>query len=71
MEFKVGDGARCLGVPLRELSLRSDVLISAIIRGEKTLIPNGSTVIESGDYAVVVAPAGMLKDINDIMDGEK
>ncbi|MBQ7736702.1 MAG: Trk system potassium transporter TrkA [Oscillospiraceae bacterium] len=71
VEFKVGDGARCLGVPLRELSLRSDVLISAIIRGEKTLIPNGSTVIESGDYAVVVAPAGMLKDINDIMDGEK
>ena len=71
VEFKVGDGAGCVGVPLRELSVRTDVLLSAIIRGEKTLIPSGSTVIESGDHAVVVAPAGMLKDINDIMGGER
>ena len=71
VEFKVGDGAGCIGIPLRELSVRRDVLISAITRGDKTLIPNGSTVIQSGDHAVVVAPAGMLKDINDIMGGEK
>lgn len=71
LEFKVGDGASCLGVPLRELKLRRGVLISAITRGEKTLIPNGSTVIESGDHAVVVAPAGLLKDINDLTGGER
>ena len=34
------------------------------------MIPNGLTVIEKGDHAVVVAPAGMLKDIND-MTGEE
>ena len=70
LEFHVGEGARCVGVPLCELRLRRGVLISAIIRGEKTLIPNGLTVIEKGDHAVVVAPAGMLKDINDITDEE-
>ena len=71
MEFKVGEGARCLGTPLKDLALRRDVLVSAVIRGRETVIPNGSTVIEPGDHAVVVAPAGEIKDINDIMDGEK
>ncbi len=70
LEFKVGEGASCVGVPLCDLKLRRGVLISAIIRGDKTLIPNGLTVIEKGDHAVVVAPAGMLKDINDMTDGE-
>lgn len=69
LEFQVGEGANCIGIPLCNLKLRRGVLISAIIRGEKTLIPNGLTVIEKGDHAVVVAPAGMLKDIND-MTGE-
>ena len=46
------------------------MLIAAVIRGEKTMIPNGLTVIEKGDHAVVVAPAGMLKDINDMTDDE-
>ena len=71
LEFKVGDGANCIGVPLRDLHLRSGVLVSALTRGRKTLIPNGSTVIESGDHAVVVAPAGMLRDINDMTGGER
>ena len=68
LEFKVGESADCIGAPLRDLKPRKGVLISAITRGEKTLIPDGSTVIESGDNAVVIAPTGMLKDINDIMD---
>ena len=71
LEFQVGEGARCVGVPLCDLKLRRGVLIAAVIRGEKTMIPNGLTVIEKGDHAVVVAPAGMLKDINDMTDGEK
>lgn len=70
LEFQVGEGARCIGIPLCDLKLRRGVLISAIVRGNKTLIPNGLTVIEKGDHAVVVAPAGMLKDINDMTGGE-
>ena len=70
LEFLVGEGARCVGVPLCNLKLRRGVLISAIIRGNKTLIPNGLSTIEKGDHTVVVAPAGMLKSINDMTDGE-
>ena len=71
VEFKVSDGAQCIGVPLSRLPVARGVLISAITRGEKTMIPDGSTVIRSGDHAVVVAPAGRLKDINDILDGQR
>ena len=71
VEFKVGSGARCVGIPLKELSMPKDVLIIAITRGKNTIIPSGSTVIEDGDYVVAVAPAGTLKDINGIVGGEK
>ena len=71
LEFKVGAGAKCVGIPLRELKPRKGLLISALTRGDRTLIPDGSTVIESGDHAVVVAPAGLLKDINDLTGPEK
>ena len=71
LEFQVGEGARCVGIPLCELKLRRGVLIAAIIRGDRTMIPNGLTVVEKGDHAVVVAPAGMLKDINDMTEGER
>ena len=71
LEFKVGDGARCIGTPLKDLKTRKNILITSLTRGGKTLIPNGSTVIESGDSAVVIAEAGLIKDINDIMEDER
>ena len=71
VEFKVGNGAGCIGIPLNMLPVPKGVLVSAIIRGDKTLMFDSSAVIESGDHVVVVAPAGMLKDINDIMGGKK
>ena len=70
VEIKIGPGAGCIGRRQDELAVPKGVRISAVIRGEKTLICSGSTVIESGDHVVVVAPAGMLKDINDILGGE-
>lgn len=71
VEFKVCSGAKCIGIPLSELKMPKGVLIIAITRGKTTFIPNGSATIEDGDYAVAVAPAGTLKDINDIVGGEK
>lgn len=68
MEFKVGEGAACVGVPLRELKLKKDVLISAVIRGGESIIPGGATVIEPGDHAVIVAPAGKLKTLDEAME---
>ena len=67
LEFRIDAGARCAGKPLRELSLRENVLIAAVIRGSKTLIPDGSSVLREGDHAVVVTDAGWLQSIDGIL----
>ena len=69
LEFKVKDGARIIGVPLKDLKLKPNVLISAVIHDNKTVIPGGATVIESGDHAVVVAKAGLYRDLDEIVEG--
>lgn len=68
MEFKVSGGAACVGVPLRELRLKKDILVSAVIRDGKCLIPGGDTVIRPGDHAVLVARAGRLKTLDEALE---
>lgn len=68
LEFKVGEGAACANIPLRELRLKPNILISSIIRGGRSIIPDGNTRILPGDHAVIVAAAGWLKDIDAIVE---
>lgn len=68
LEFKVNEGSACVGVPLKTLKLKSNVLISVIIRGGKSLLPNGDTVIQPGDHAVIITRAGWLKDLDSIVE---
>ena len=58
-------------MPLKDLHLRKGVLLCAVMRGSETLIPDGSTVLEKGDHAVVIAAAGLIKNINDMTGPEK
>lgn len=71
LEFRVNKDAACIGKPLKALRLKPNMLISAIIRGETTIVPDGSTVIEPGDHAVIITAAGRLKSIDEIVEGEK
>lgn len=66
VEFTVDETVPFTGIKLRDLHLKPDVLITAIIRGNKSIIPDGSAEILPGDHVVVVAAAGWLKTINDI-----
>ena len=68
LEFIVSEGAACVGTPLRELRLRPGVLIGAIIRGGKTLVPGGDSVIRAGDHAIIVARAGTIKRLDEILE---
>ena len=68
LEFRVGEGSACVGVPLRELRLREDVLVSAVIRGGESIIPGGSTTIRPGDHAVLVARAGLIKSLDEALE---
>ena len=68
MEFKVSADSACVDIPLKDLKLKPNILISAIIRGSKSIIPDGSSRIQPGDHAVIVAPAGRIGNMDAILE---
>ena len=68
LEFVVGAGSRCIEKPLKDLRLRSNVLIAAVIHGNECIIPNGNTVISAGDRAIVVTTETGLRDLDAILE---
>ncbi len=70
LEFKIGSNSALVGVPLKDLRLKPNILISAVIRGTRSIIPDGSTVIQAGDHAVIVAKAGQVPNADAILEGE-
>ena len=68
LEFRVEDDSKCIGIPLKDLKLKENILIGAVIRGKKSIIPNGLTEIMAGDHAIVVAASGHLQRLDDILE---
>ena len=68
LEFKVNADSACVNIPLKDLKLRPNILISAIIRGSKSIIPDGSSRILPGDHAVIVTTAGRLQNVDEIIE---
>lgn len=71
MEFQVSASSACIDKPIRELKLRPNILLTAIIRNNHVLLPNGNTQILPGDHVVVVAKAGKLSNFDEILDNGK
>lgn len=68
LEFKATPAAGAvLNTCLKDLKLRSNILIAAIARGDEILIPGGTTRILEGDRVVVVSKAIGLQDLTDIL----
>lgn len=67
MEFLAGNGSPVLGRSLSELRIKDDVLVAAIIRNERVIIPRGYDVIEALDRVVIVSGETALTDISDIL----
>ena len=66
-EFVVKEGAPVIGKPLCELQLKNNVLIAAILRGKKVIIPRGQHSIEAGDHVVIVSEMMAMHDISDVL----
>lgn len=61
-EFAVTQGARAIGRPLSEVGIPRGARLAAIKRAGFALIPDASTVIETGDVVVLVGNAGVFED---------
>lgn len=69
IEFNVGSNAGIVGVPIKDLSIKSGILIAGIIRERKTaVIPTGDHIVNEGDRVIVLSPADYrLTDLSDIL----
>lgn len=66
MEFTVRDTTRNLNVPLKNLRLKSGILIAVIMRGREIIIPEGSSCIQEGDSVILISRGRRILDLNDI-----
>ncbi len=54
VEEKIADGARAIGIPLKDLGLPERCVIAAILRKGDVLIPRGTVTFEAGDEVLAV-----------------
>ena len=67
VEFLVDEKTKYQDKPLKQLKLKSNLLIASITHGAQTQIPNGDSTFTEGDTVVVVTSGrGVLRTINDI-----
>ena len=68
LEFTVHeDHGSLTGVPLRDLKTREGVILCAILRRGKVIIPGGSDTIEQGDHVVIATTIKQLTDLSMIL----
>jgi trk system potassium uptake protein TrkA len=66
-EFIIKEDSRIAGVPLMEMQFKEGVLVAAILRDRKVIIPHGQDSIQVGDAVVIVSNHLALHDITDIL----
>ena len=70
VEFTATATAKFLDTPLAELGrrLKPGILVAAIAREGKTIIPDGSTSIRAGDKVIIMAKSLFLQELDDILE---
>ena len=67
VEFTAVPSTSFLDKPLKELRLKDGMLVAAIAREGKTIIPDGNTSIHVGDRVIVMAKSFFLHELDDIL----
>ncbi len=67
LEFIATSEFEGLDTPLKDLKLKSNLLVAGILRKENFFVPNGEDVIKSGDRVIIVTAGNILKDLDEII----
>ncbi len=65
LEFKIRENFTRTDIPLSKLSLKEGVLVGAIYRDGRFILPRGGDVIRHGDTVLIITT---IKGVNDISD---
>ena len=69
LEFEIGpDAQRIIAAPLQSLPLKKNILIAAILRHARMIIPGGQDQLRQGDFIIVLAPAGHVRRLADLLE---
>ncbi len=68
IEIDAAEDLPLRGIPIKELKLPYGILVTAIIRGEKTIIPTGDDSILQGDRVVIFVVKSALKKLEKLLD---
>jgi cell volume regulation protein A len=66
VDFDVAPDHAIAGAAVRELGLPRTALVAVVARGDETIPPRGSTVIQPGDRLFVLGPRAMRPEIEDV-----
>lgn len=67
LEFKVKERSDIIGISLKDMKIKKNLLLATIIRNGKIIIPGGNDTIEIGDSVIVVTTEGHLTDLQQIL----
>ena len=67
IEFNVDQDSPVTNIPLKDLKIKNDILISCINRGGSIIIPSGQDSILKGDTVIIVTTHAGFTDLQDIL----
>ena len=67
LEFNVSSDFEGKNIPLKDLTLKENILIGGIYHGKKVIIPSGFDQIMAGDKVIVISSGWHLNDLSDIL----
>lgn len=67
LEFNVRSDFKQIGIKLKDMKLKSGILIAGIIRERRPIIPTGDDVILNNDKVIILAADQRLNDLSDII----
>ena len=68
IEFLAKNNKKLINIPLKDLKLKHNILIAAIIRKNEVIIPSGNDFIALDDKVIVVTTNQFLNDLNEILE---
>ena len=66
IDFAVDHDHAIAGSAVRELGLPRSAIVAVVVRGDDSIPPRGSTIVQPGDLLFVLAPRSMRQDVDDV-----
>ena len=67
IEFIANKNVSFLGIPLKKLKTKDNLLVAGIMRGNKLIVPSGDDFIKAGDSVIIVTTNSFLTSLEDIL----